>query len=432
MLRTKMGLLQKIFRRTDSLTLVRRAVEQGRWADAIADGEGLDPTSLPPGDRSELEELLTKAGDALAELNLIEGEACLDAGEKARAKEHYSLAAGHARSAELKRRAGEALDQLQTAEPLFIRPAAATACCTLGCSSSAVEAGPDTDTTPFFEDLDPEGRMELIRAAYPTEWAERYCDLYDPLREAILLAHEGRDGEALACFDRVSPQDRDAVYWYEHGILLERMGDIAQARRDLEEVLSLHPGHVLAMEALVGVTLAGGEEEMAEKMLREMLDAGIAEPFSHGLLAGILTRRGDTEAALRHGLAAVEKGSREPTTLLLAGSLLEAEGRLTEAERLLTRLSTGGCGGGINWVLAEFWLRNGNKLDRALEVFKAALRQEPENPRWRLRIAQVYLAQGWTKEGIPLLEQALSDPHLDPELGRQGSEELRRYTECEK
>jgi tetratricopeptide (TPR) repeat protein len=426
-----MGLLQRFFGPADSLAPVRRAVEQGRWADAVADGEALDAMALPPDDRAELEVLLTKAGDALAELNLIEGDACLGAGEKARAEEHYALAVRHARSNTMATRAGEALDQLRAVKPPSARPASIVGCCTSGCSRSSVEAGPDAHDVPF-EDLDPEGRMELIMAEYPAEWAERYVDLHDPLREAILLAHQGRDGEALVCFDLVRPEDRGALYYYERGILLERMGDIAQARWDLERVLSLHPGHVLATEALVSVELAGGEEDKAERMLREMLDTGISEPFSHGLLAAILARRGDTVAALRHGLAAVEKGSREPATLVLAGSLLEAEGRLTEAERLLTRLSTGGCGGGINWALAEFWLRNGNKLDRALEVFKAALRQEPENPRWRLRIAQVYLAQGWTKEGIPLLEQALSDPHLNPNLGREGNEELRRYTECGK
>ena len=52
-------------------------------------------------------------------------------------------------------------------------------------------------------------------------------------------------------------------------------------------------------------------------------------------------------------------------------------------------MAPGGCGGGAHPLQAEFWLRHGKNLDRALESFKGALRHELDNPRWLLRIAQV-------------------------------------------
>jgi predicted Zn-dependent protease len=75
----------------------------------------------------------------------------------------------------------------------------------------------------------------------------------------------------------------------------------------------------------------------------------------------------------------------------------------------------------VSIPLAEFWLRQKTNLDKALEAFKGALRQGPDQSRWVMRIAQTYLAKGWKKEGLKLLKNALADPDLDPELQREGS-----------
>jgi len=79
-------------------------------------------------------------------------------------------------------------------------------------------------------------------------------------------------------------------------------------------------------------------------------------------------------------------------------------------------LPSAGCGGGAHPLLAEFWLRHGKNLDRALESFKGALRNELDNPRWLLRIAQVYIAKGWNKEAAKQIEALLARGGLSPEL----------------
>jgi len=76
----------------------------------------------------------------------------------------------------------------------------------------------------------------------------------------------------------------------------------------------------------------------------------------------------------------------------------------------------GGCGGGVHPLLAEFWLRRDQNLDQALESFKSAMRQERDNPRWLLRIAQVYLAKGWRKEAAEQVERLMRQGDLSEQI----------------
>ena len=100
----------------------------------------------------------------------------------------------------------------------------------------------------------------------------------------------------------------------------------------------------------------------------------------------------------------------------LCAQLLERAERFDEAEALLMRLPAGGCGGGIHPMLAEYWLRRGKNIDKALESFKGAMRQEKDNPRWLLRIAQAYLAKGWRKEAAGQVERLMQQSELPEQL----------------
>jgi cytochrome c-type biogenesis protein CcmH/NrfG len=63
-------------------------------------------------------------------------------------------------------------------------------------------------------------------------------------------------------------------------------------------------------------------------------------------------------------------------------------------------------------MLAEYWLRREQNLNKALESFKGAMRQESDNPRWLLRIAQVYMVKGWRKEATSQVEQLMRTANL--------------------
>jgi tetratricopeptide (TPR) repeat protein len=424
-----MGFWSKLLGGGDSLARMRLALEQKRWADALNIGVGLEQAEAAPEERAELAELLVVAGDGLAELNLSEGEACLRAGDVARAREHFTLAAEQVRSPELMQRVmAIQADMEGPRTPAIPLSVTSTADCHTGCASPcSAEGGGKVEISAGME-LDTQTRVELIVASYPEGWAERYLQLDGSFREAFLLAHEGRAEEALAAFNAVAEEERADLFYFERGSLRARVGETALASADLEKALELNPDHFLALETLVHLELSTGNDDAAEKRLNRMLSKNYAATFCHGNLAVIFARRGEKKAALDHGLLAIAGGDRSMETLLITASLLEQQGQANETERVLMLLPGGGCSGGPSLPLAEFWLRHEKNLDKALESFKGALRSEPDNPRWLLRVAQVYLARGWEKEGISLLEKALSAVTLEPRLHAEGKALLNAAT----
>ncbi|ALC16675.1 hypothetical protein DSOUD_1904 [Desulfuromonas soudanensis] len=416
-----MSFLSRIFGKTEPLSTLRRALDQRRLADALAIGHSLDRAGFGESELAELELLLTQAGDELAAVNLSEGEACLRAGDGERAAEHFALASSQARSADLVLRIRQAALQMDpTASDL---PQAVPAHpCTSGCSSTDCAPTP-SERAGLVSDASV--RLDLVLCGYPPELAARYQRLSGSFLDAFLAAHEGEDDRALEFFELVPAGARDDLFYFERGSLLGRLGRGEEACEDLKRSIELNPELTLAREALVGVLLAGEQDLEAEKILAAMLEGGIAPGFSHGRMMIVCARRGDLEAALQHGLSSVNHGC-EGDTILAVASLLEKKGRIAEVEALLETLPAGGCSG-INVHLAEFSLRHGMNIDKALESFKGALRQEPGNPRWALRIAQAYLAKGWKKEGLSLLTKTLADPTLDAILKEEGSRLLDRH-----
>jgi tetratricopeptide (TPR) repeat protein len=260
----------------------------------------------------------------------------------------------------------------------------------------------------------------LVLASYPPQLARRYGTIGEVFCEAVLLAHEGHEREALECFSRLPEAEHDDLFLFERGSLLSRLGEFAAGRADLEKALALNPDFALAAETLVQLELAAGDEAAAEERVQQMQRRGMSAAFCHGVMASLRAGQGRLEEALTHGFRALEAGGSSDHALLTA-SLLERVGRFDEAEALLSRLpSAGGCSGGAGLALAEFWLRHGKNLDKALEAFKAALRHEPDSPRWVLRVAQAYFGLGWRKEGLALLEKALADSRLEPALYEEG------------
>jgi tetratricopeptide (TPR) repeat protein len=417
-----MSFFKRIFGQSDPLAALRKAVGQKRWADALAMGEALDRTALDTDAAGELDQLLESAGDGLAELNLVEGEGCLRGGDRERAAEHFTLAAAQVRSHPLARRIIQAQEAMSTVEnPGFVPSASGAPGCVSKCFDSGrpVSADKDDSDDPH---LDESTRLELVLSSYPSDMATACIESSEAFRKAFLLAHEGRDEEAAEIFKTIPQNERNDLYHFEFGALLARLGELSRACRELETALTLNPGHTLILETLIALETAGGKEDVARKRLESILEEGGDPAFCHGGLAALFARLGHAEKALQHGSKAIAAGNADPRILLLTASLKEKSGRLGEAEAILQRIpGGGGCSGGVAIPLAEFWLRQNKNLDKALETFKGALRQGTDQSRWAMRIAQTYVAKGWKKEGIKLLNNALADPDLDPELQKEGS-----------
>lgn len=424
-----MSFFSKMFGNKDALEPLRRAVTQKRWADALVLGEKVSPDQLPATAVDEFNALLETAGDALARMNLEEAEACRRIGDHARAGEHFDLALQQARGKELQQRIAASRQGGELATLASQAPLASGHDCHSGCASSCTPAAGQNSSPTTAADLDAFTRWDLMLATFPPELAARYAGCCETFQMAVLAAHEGDDQTALQLFEHIPPVDRNDLYYFERGSLHAHNSQAPAARQDFVKAIELNPDLLLALDALITLEVENGWEQEAEQRLQQRLDKGDAPVFCLDRLALLRYRKGDFNAAAVLGEQALTQGSRDHQTILLTAHLQEQSGNLQAAEAILARLEGGaGCGGGGGGpvALAEFWLRHNRNLDKALESFKAAFRKEGDNPRWALRIGQVYLAKGWKKEGLPLLRAALADPKLSTELHQEGAADLDR------
>ena len=411
-----MSFFKNLFSGGDPTAAIRKAYEKGQWAEVLNRFESTDFSEIPSSQKQELESFAEAAGDALAAVNISEAAALLRAGEAQRAADHLDLAASQARSDSLHQHIHQLRKQsLQEEEIVSLPPQPNAGGCGGSCQDSRVMAE-DCDLS----ELSSEEMLELILAGYPPAWAEMYVEADPMFLDGFLLAHQGFEAEALVAYDKVPESSRDAKFFFERGALLARLGETHRAIEDLQQSVSLAP-EGLALETLVHLEKSIDDGQAAEVRLLDLLAKGGDLAFCHGNLASVFASRNQMDQALDHGIKALEAGTQDPEVIYLTATLLERNGRVGEAESQFSRLSGGGCGS-TNVALAEFWLRHGKCLDKALESFKKAASQEPQNLRWIFRTAETYLAKGWEKEGLRLLRSLMAEPELDPGLRTRGTQ----------
>ena len=407
-----MGILGKLFGNKPTIEKIQRALEQGSFAEALHLGEDL----LAAGDKTnELSDSLIAASDGLARLNLDEGIRSQQAGNPQLADEHLQLALSQARSAELVKDVEDVLAQRVSESPALaidqVQLETATGSACGSCAPPAREA-----EVPSGELLDLQSQIELIIASYPVDMRQRYLAQSDSFFKAFLLVHEGEDQQALPYWDEVPREERGELYLFELGCLHARLGNDAQGLTLLKQALDLDPGNPLIIDALLSLFLEKSDHSSAHELLQQQVDAGVQPAFCYARQCELHAAAQDSAAAFDFARKALNAGYAESGFFVLAAGLFEAAGQIEEAEQLLSGLSGGGCSGGINLPLAEFLLRQNRELAKILDAFNGACRQEPDNPRWQLRVAQTYLARKWRKQGLELLQRVVSDPRLDENL----------------
>jgi len=415
-----MGLFGKLFGGGgSSLEGLRKAVAQKRFSEARLLAEELASQSLSDAEAAEVEQLRITAGDGLAELNLDEALGLQRCGHFEQAAEHLCLAQEQVCSPALRDKIVTAL----AAEPLIPEIASAEEQRLEACNTCS----PLTHQLVNAEDAlsgDAETQLELVLTSYPADLAKRYAAKGDLFKEAFLFSHAGEDEQALPLWQQVDEAEQDDLYWFELGSLLARQGDFEEAQVALEQALAENPELLLAIEALVPVLLTGGDYPLVEERLQSFLAQGIDPAFCYAQLTSLAAQQQDFSSAATHAREAITAGSIDREFLLLAAAVLEQVGALDDAENILQMLPVSGCGGGTSLPLAEFWLRQNRELDRILETFNAACREDPEDPRWQLRVAQTYLAKNWHKDGLKLLRMVVADPRLEPELAEEARQLL--------
>lgn len=403
-----MSFFKKMFARKNPVEEMRQLHARKDWAGVLSIAMQLERDGLAPAILEEIASWEQQAGDALAATNLEEGLWAQKTGNLLRARDDFKLALAQARSATLRAQAEQALAALgrgdlpRESEAEIDGPAIHA-----GCSSSCATQATPPATAAQDMDLDEEGRLELLLATMPSDLAQRYMASGPAFRQAWLAAQDGDEAAAMALLQEVPAAERNALFLYERGALMARAGQPGKALQDLQAALAVEPDLFPAFDALVAVLSANGSIDDLEKRLKQSLAAGRFIGYCWAHLANLHAQRREAEPALTAGLKALEEGIADQGLILLCAQLLEQSGQAAQAEALLHRLPAGGCGGGTHPMLAEFWLRQGQHLNKALESFKGALRQERDNPRWVLRIAQVYLAKGWHKDAAEQVERLM-------------------------
>ena len=411
-----MSFLKKMFGKKDPIDEMRQLQAQKDWAGLLNLAKRVDRNELDKELQSEITAWEKEAGDALATINFEEGAWAQKSGNLLRAREDYQLAIVQARSSELRERVEQALAALDRGE---LPPEDAVAddgsAVHAGCSSRCATAtGPAVDSQDM--DLDEEARLELLLATMPAELAERYMTAGPEFRQAWLSAQDGDEAQALTLLNQVPEAERNSLFLFERGALMARSGQNKKAHQDLQAALTIEPDLFQAFDTLIDVLIATGRIDELEKSLKQSLAAERFVGYCWARLAELHAQRREFELALAAGLKAVDEGMIDQGLFSLCAQLLEQAERFDEAEALLLRLPGGGCGGGAHPQLAEFWLRRGQNFDQALESFKGAMRQERDNPRWLLRISQVYLAKGWRKEATEQVERLMRQGDLPEQI----------------
>ncbi|MBD1400554.1 tetratricopeptide repeat protein [Pelovirga terrestris] len=419
-----MGFLSKLFGNKTSVESLQRAVEQKRYADAVYLADELNNQPLDQESSKLVAQWRATAGDGLARLNLLEGRVKQDSGKLDEANDYFALALQFACSDDVKEEIAQAR-QLPFEVISTRAPDPGAGCSTCG---SADAAHSDRDA---LADVDDAIHFDLILTSYPENQRERYHHRGKDFVDAFLLAHGGNDVQANELFNNVKETDRDDLYWFEVGALQARMGHLTQAKSSLEQSLQQNPELFLAVEALVQVLLALGQADAARTFVEGKIPAENEDDFSpyHALLVTIHSQRHDWPAAVVHVRHCLQRGYSDPAFIALAAGVMEKVGDIAEAEGLLKRLpSGGGCKSNqINLTLAEFYLRHERELEKVFSSFNAAVKQDPDNPRWRLRLAQACFARKWHKDGLQLLQQLADAPALPAEMEAEVKQLLAHY-----
>ena len=410
-----MSFFKKLFGKKDPVDEMRQLLARQDWAGVLIVAKQVDRSTLDEELRAEVEGWEHQAGDTLAGVNLEEGSWALKSGNLLRARDDFQLALEQARSPELRKRAEQALATLERGgHPALTISTQADSAGHAGCGTCQTPSTDKFAKAP--QDLDDDARVEVLLAALPPELAERYSAAGETLQQAWLAAQDGDDRRAMKLLEQVPQAERDVLYLYERGSLQARSNRHQQAREDLRAALAVEPDFFPAFAALVENLAGTGRLDAMAGLLKEQIAAGRFAGYCWARLAELHAQRGEAEAALAAGLKGLEEGANDAALLVLCSQLLESSERFNEAEALLKRLPAGGCGGGAHPMLAEFWLRRGQNLNRALESFKGALRQERDNPRWLLRIAQVYSGKGWRKEATEQIERLMRQGELPEQI----------------
>ena len=156
-----------------------------------------------------------------------------------------------------------------------------------------------------------------------------------------------------------------------------------------------------------------GDVKGSEELLKRVLAIDPAFLDAYGALGQLYTRQGRLEEALTEMTTLAQKQSRPVAALTLAGIILEAQGKHTEArttfERVM-RLDAEAPVAANN--LAWIYVQTGGNLDVALQLARTAQRKLPKVAEVNDTLGFIYYKKSLPALAVPALRASVeSDPN---------------------
>ena len=284
------------------LTQAGKHLAAERYADARVDL--LEALNRCPSDATqderEIREGLGRAGNLLGELNLREGDHSMNAGEFAKAHDHFTLAGELAVDETIKTMAGEGLKKLQqnvlaaaVARPAKEKAHGGSSCASCKDTGSHAASSEEIPAPDFSE----EERFYLMIQPLPGDLSTRYAALGDKFAKAYLLIHDGKDPEAFPILEEMLVSDENDIVIYELALIMFRNGQVHECEVLLNRSLQANPANSMSYLALVHLTAGAGRVPEAISIVKHMLEIGVLADQAQLMLGELHEAAGDHTAA---------------------------------------------------------------------------------------------------------------------------------------
>ena len=318
-----------------------------RFADARVDF--LEALKLCPAEaiheEQEIRRGLDQAGNRLGELNLQEGEHSLNAGEFAKANDHFILAAELAVDQAIKAKARAGLARVQQPGPAPAPVSAAnykahggsscTTCKDAGSHGQEEKEIPESNLSEedrFFLMVQPLGEL-----------ADRYAGLGPEFAKAYLMIHDGNDAQAFPVLQKMLLSGENDIVFYEVALIMFRAGRIHESESLLNRALLVNPANSMCYLALVQLMAGEGRYAEAIATVERMGELGILADQAQFMLGELHEASGDEAGAMETWSKALELPGVAKSAAERLIPILNRQGRSDEVKYLSKRYLKGCC-----------------------------------------------------------------------------------------
>jgi tetratricopeptide (TPR) repeat protein len=185
-------------------------------------------------------------------------------------------------------------------------------------------------------------RFELLVAALPDDLPQRYRDQGEEFARAYVLADEERYAEALPILGSLPGAFDNDVVLYEIAVIYHRQGRIEESEALFRRVLSLNPMNSLGNLALFHLLADLGRYQEGAAHLEGMLARGVMKEQTTFMLGDLKMAMGQEEegAALLGSLLSTPLAKESAKRLV---PYLQEQGRDNEAKQLAKQHLKGCC-----------------------------------------------------------------------------------------